>query len=334
MSSEASTSAFPASLGAQTGASSSEGGEGPDRGMKLKRSRMSQACRRCKQVSGTAENRGLFPFLEGECSTHEIGGDFVWLQRRAKCDGGVPVCGECARSGAACDRPAAEDDGRKRRKAKQPKQQEKIQGSIPLVPVVIESSPATAISSPAASVSAQASHPDSVPAQLSLDQLFLYPAINPISHLVTNSIPALRRSTSHPSTQHPVALPDPPFNLIRRPTPPQISSFDLFTSLDAAEAVASLQTASLAPPPQNLSSQSHPSLIDSASFETSTSTAPNDHAPMDPPPRLHYLRYSNLTRLCPLLSVLLARSFRLCLFLVAARSVQLVSNPASNKSTF
>ncbi|GJN93414.1 hypothetical protein Rhopal_006469-T1 [Rhodotorula paludigena] len=56
---------------------------------KRKRSRITQACRRCKS-------------------------------RRARCDGVRPVCGECVKGGAVCELPDPSEDGRKRRKSRAP----------------------------------------------------------------------------------------------------------------------------------------------------------------------------------------------------------------------
>ncbi|GAA6018870.1 hypothetical protein JCM10207_000269 [Rhodosporidiobolus poonsookiae] len=85
---EASTSRLAGDIFVERGGSG-EAQETVEQPSKRKRSRITQACRRCKS-------------------------------RRARCDGAAPVCGECAKAGAVCEMPDPAEDGRKRRKSRAP----------------------------------------------------------------------------------------------------------------------------------------------------------------------------------------------------------------------
>ncbi|TKA56959.1 hypothetical protein B0A53_01360 [Rhodotorula sp. CCFEE 5036] len=72
-----------------TRATSAELDREGEQATKRKRSRITQACRRCKT-------------------------------RRARCDGVTPACGECVRASVDCEYPDPNEDGRKRRRSKAP----------------------------------------------------------------------------------------------------------------------------------------------------------------------------------------------------------------------
>jgi hypothetical protein len=196
-------------------------------------------------------------------------------QRRAKCDGALPACGECARSGAECERPNAEDDGRKRRKRRESAatdQSDQIGGANLLVQAAMEAGPA----------SASASGPPQAP--LSLDQLFPYPEhANPNSSLPPDPSTSLFPAPVQHRPQQPASA-LPPYH---SPTPPSTASFDLFTPLDAAEAVASLQTAPNLP--LGFVTNPQPDPVNHVSFNIARPSSPPTST-SEPAPRLHYLR--------------------------------------------
>ena len=119
---------------------------------------------------------------------------------------------------------------------------------------------------------------------VSLDQLFPYPELgNPNPHIIPDSSASLFPVP----IQRPLQRPTSPLQLHHSPTPPSTSSFDLFTSLDAAEAVASLQTAGNLPSSFGTSSQAN--VVNRVSFDT-PQTGPSPVSSSEPSPRLHYLR--------------------------------------------
>ncbi|GAA5823365.1 hypothetical protein JCM11251_007582 [Rhodosporidiobolus azoricus] len=180
-----------------------------------KRSRITQACRRCKT-------------------------------RRARCDGVTPVCGFCAKSDAVCEWPGPNEDGRKRRK-------EKGRGrSASTADIEPSSGPSGSSSTgPAQAVAASNELQNGPPDDTLQPALSSYRPQNPPSSFDSAFSPAVPSPLNDPgsssTTFSPGSLIDGASQTLDAafPTPRQAynpanfsgsTSFDLFASLVAAEA--------------------------------------------------------------------------------------------------